>query len=185
MKTFSKLTILAVAASLTLGLSGCAQDGQVNSQAVGAITGAVAGGLLGSRFGGGTGTVIATGVGALAGAAVGGMIGGYLDKQDQPRFDNALNQADTGSTVGWVNPQGEQYSVKPTSKPYEQTYYVKPRRRAEEQQWREDREAFKRTRYCREFILKQAKIAGSEQQIYGTACRQPDGTWKMEQAKKR
>ena len=33
-------------------------------------------------------------------------------------------------------------------------------------------------RYCREYIT-EAHVAGERQQIYGTACRQPDGSWEI------
>ncbi|MBE0617447.1 MAG: hypothetical protein IH608_05920, partial [Proteobacteria bacterium] len=33
-------------------------------------------------------------------------------------------------------------------------------------------------RYCREYTAT-ARIAGEPQQIYGTACRQPDGSWEL------
>jgi surface antigen len=32
--------------------------------------------------------------------------------------------------------------------------------------------------YCREYI-QEVVVAGERQQAYGTACRQPDGTWKI------
>ena len=33
-------------------------------------------------------------------------------------------------------------------------------------------------KYCREYRTT-ADIAGKQQQVYGTACRQPDGSWKV------
>jgi surface antigen len=33
-------------------------------------------------------------------------------------------------------------------------------------------------KYCREYVTK-ATIAGKEEQAYGKACRQPDGSWKI------
>ena len=32
--------------------------------------------------------------------------------------------------------------------------------------------------YCREY-LQTVVIGGQQQQAYGTACRQPDGSWKI------
>jgi surface antigen len=32
--------------------------------------------------------------------------------------------------------------------------------------------------YCREY-QQEITVGGKEQQSYGTACRQPDGTWKI------
>jgi len=33
-------------------------------------------------------------------------------------------------------------------------------------------------RYCREF-LQEVVIGGRKEQAYGTACRQPDGSWEV------
>ncbi|CAM3036584.1 RT0821/Lpp0805 family surface protein [Legionella worsleiensis] len=141
-------------ASLTLSffLVGCAP---INNEGVGTITGGVVGGLLGSQFGGGSGKVMAAAGGALLGAYLGGQIGKTMDRQDRLEMQRALETAPTGRAVVWSNPDnGNRYTVQPT-----RTYY-------------------QAQQPCREYITK-ALIGGKTQQIYGKACRQGDGSWRV------
>lgn len=140
----------------SLSLAGCSSLG-INNQSVGAATGAVAGGLLGSLVGGGTGRLIAVGAGVFLGAAAGSAIGHSMDEQDKKNTQGALSKVPNGETVGWENSQGVQYTFKPI------------------------RTIKHDNNYCREFV-QTAMIAGKKQQLYGTACRQPDGTWKIVKA---
>ena len=127
----------------------------VNNEAVGTVAGGVAGGLLGSTIGGGAGKVAATVGGAFIGAILGGQIGKYMDRQDRMEMQRALETAPVGKVVAWRNPDsGNQYRVQPT-----RTYYV------QEQP-------------CREYTTS-AIIGGKKQTVYGTACRQTDGSWKV------
>ncbi len=144
---------LAIATlSCSIALVGCSQ---INNEGVGTVTGGVVGGLLGSQFGGGSGKVAAAAGGALLGAFLGGKIGQYMDKQDKMEMQKALETAPTGKSVSWKNPDnGNQYSVKPT-----RTYYVN-------------------SQPCREYVTN-AMIGGKKEQIYGKACRQADGSWKV------
>ncbi len=145
-----KLTVAAVAFSSLL--IGCAP---INNEGVGTLTGGVVGGLLGSQFGGGSGKVMAAAGGALLGAYLGGQIGKTMDRQDRLEMQRALETAPTGRAVVWTNPDNHnRYTVQPT-----RTYY-------REQQ------------PCREYITK-ALIGGKTQQIYGKACRQADGSWRV------
>ena len=70
-----------------------------------------------------------------------------------------LKSAPDGSTIVWNNPRTRT------------SYEVTPKASYE----RED------GRYCREFISN-ATVAGREQQVYGTACWQPDGSWEIVRA---
>lgn len=127
----------------------------MNNEGVGTIAGGVAGGLLGSQFGGGSGKVAAAAVGALAGAYLGGNIGRTMDKVDRMEMQRSLETAPTGRAVGWSNPDnGNRYTVTPT-----RTYYV-------------DQQP------CREYTTR-AIIGGRTEQVYGRACRQADGSWKV------
>ncbi|MDI9817732.1 MULTISPECIES: RT0821/Lpp0805 family surface protein [unclassified Legionella] len=145
-----KLTLLAL--SLSIFITGCTQ---INNEGVGTLTGGVVGGLIGSQFGGGSGKVAAAAGGALLGAYLGGNIGRTMDRLDRLEMQKALETAPTGRAVGWQNPDtGNQYTVKPT-----RTYYTN-------------------NQPCREYITK-AIIGGKPQQIYGKACRQADGSWKV------
>ena len=144
---------LALASSLSLLLVGCAP---LSQQDVGTLGGGVVGGLLGSQFGGGSGKVMAAAGGALLGAYLGGQIGKTMDRQDKLEMQRALETAPTGRSMSWSNPDnGNRYVVEPT-----RTYY-------------HDQQP------CREYITK-AVIAGKSQQIYGKACRQADGSWRVE-----
>ena len=144
--------ILAATLSLSFVLAGCAQ---VTNEGVGTVTGGVVGGLLGSQFGGGAGKVAAAAGGALVGAYLGGRIGQYMDRQDKMEMQHALETAPVGKSVNWTNPDnGNQYSVQPT-----RTYY-------------------NNELPCREYVT-HAVIGGKNQQIYGKACRQADGAWKV------
>ncbi len=144
--------LLVASLSLSVFMAGCTQ---VTNEGVGTVTGGVVGGLIGSQFGGGAGKVAAAAGGALLGAYLGGHIGQYMDRQDKMEMQRALETASTGQAINWKNPDnGNQYTVKPT-----RTYYV-----AEQP--------------CREYIT-HAVIGGKTQQIYGKACRQADGSWRV------
>jgi len=121
----------------------------------GMIIGAIAGGILGHQVGGGSGQVLATMVGTVAGAAIGGSIGRTMDETDRINASATLENVRTGVSSGWVNPDtGYEYVMTPTN-----TYESG-------------------TGPCREYTL-DATIGGKTEQIYGTACRQPDGSWKV------
>lgn len=146
-----KKAILVAVLSLPL-MYGCAE---INNEQVGTVTGGVVGGLLGSQFGSGSGKVAAAAGGALLGAFVGGSLGKTMDKVDRMQMQQALETAPTGRPIGWTNPDsGNKYTVQPT-----RTYYVNQQP-------------------CREYTT-HALIGGKTQQIYGKACRQSDGSWKV------
>ncbi|KTD30190.1 surface antigens (17 kDa) [Legionella maceachernii] len=147
-----KKIVLVSSLSLAVLLTSCAQ---VTNEGVGTVTGGVVGGLLGSQFGGGSGKFAAAAGGALIGAYLGGNIGRTMDRLDRLEMQKALETAPTGRVVTWSNPDtGNRYTVQPT-----RTYYT-------------DQQP------CREYITK-AIIGGKPQQIYGKACRQADGSWKV------
>ena len=144
--------LIVVTLSVSVLLLGCAQ---VNNEGVGSLAGGVVGGLLGSQIGGGSGKVAAAAGGAVLGAFLGGRIGEYMDRQDRLQMQQALETSPTGKSVSWQNPDnGNRYTVKPT-----RTYY-------------------RHETPCREYIT-YAMIGGKKEQIYGRACRQGDGSWKV------
>lgn len=139
--------------SLAIALSACTPPDQ---QEMGSLTGGVVGGLLGSQFGGGSGKVVAAVGGALVGAYLGGQIGKTMDRQDRLEAQLALESAPTGRSKTWTNPDtGNRYSVQPT-----RTYH-----NAQQQP-------------CREYRT-EALIGGKQETVYGKACRQADGSWKV------
>ena len=155
-----KRVISAIIVS-TLVLGGCANQQQMGSkQTIGAITGAVLGGFLGSHVGGGKGQVWATGAGIILGALAGSNIGQQLDAADTVMMERtsqaALEHTRTGTTSVWNNPDtGNSGSVKPV-RTYQRTDGT----------------------YCREYT-QTVMIAGEPHEALGTACRQPNGTWKI------
>ena len=148
---------IAVLGLATLALAGCSETvGQ--KQGLGTLLGAVAGGVAGSQVGDGRGKVVATGVGTLLGALIGSEIGKSLDRADQLAMQHetqsSLETAPTGTTSTWHNPDsGNSGTITPT-----QTYQ------------RND------GTHCREF-QQTVTVGGEMQEAYGTACRQPDGSW--------
>lgn len=147
--------IIVMSLTFSVLMSGCSN---ITNQDVGTVTGGVVGGLIGSRFGGGAGKVAATAGGALFGAMLGGKIGQMMDRQDQLEMQRALETAPTGTVVRWTNPDsGNRYVVRPT-----RTYYTVERPQQP----------------CREYVT-HALIGGKSQQIYGKACRQADGSWRI------
>jgi surface antigen len=134
----------------------------LNKTTGGALVGAGVGGLIGSKFGHGEGKGVATVLGVIAGGILGSQIGASLDRADQAALHastvNALETAPPGQAIAWRNPDSGHYgSVVP------QAVYRAP-----------DGE------YCREF-QQTIVVGGQQQQGYGRACRQPDGSWKIVQ----
>jgi surface antigen len=114
--------------------------------------GATAGGLLASEVSGGDAHAVVGGV--LLGALLGGAIGDAMDGVDRGCVGQVLEHAPPSETVTWRNPnENADYAVTPTN-----TYQTET------------------GRYCREFTTT-VTIDGREEVAYGTACRQPDGSW--------
>lgn len=149
-KTLLKLTILLTAISLT------ACSNSPSNQDVGTVTGGVLGGLVGSRFGGGSGQMLAVGAGALLGAYMGGAIGKSMDAADKAKMSNTFENNSIGQPAYWQNAKtGNSYTVTPVKNV-----------------------SYDGNQYCREY-QSMATVAGKKQQVYGTACRQPDGSWQI------
>lgn len=131
-------------------------EGSCNRKAVGAVVGGVVGGVVGSQVGKGDGRTLATVAGTVIGVLVGSSIGRSMDQADRYCAGQALEYTPDQQPVVWQNPDDrQQYSVRP----------VKTYQRGD-------------GRYCREYIT-EAQVAGSREQTYGTACRQPDGSWEI------
>lgn len=147
------LSIIGATVLVVSSISGCAN--WQNSD-TGTVLGGVAGGALGSQIGSGTGSTIATVVGTLAGAALGNRVGQHFDRTDRRQFGSALESNQTGNTSNWTNPDtNNTYSVTPTN-----TYQSGGQP-------------------CRNFTMN-ANVSGQPDKVQGTACRQSDGTWKVQ-----
>jgi surface antigen len=155
-----KQTLKAVTAAVlvTVTLAGCTGG---DNQRAGTVIGALAGGLAGAQFGRGTGQLAAVGVGTLLGAAIGGEVGRSMDATDRRLMaettEHALNEAPRNTATQWRNPDSGHYG---TITPLNTT---EPRPGV----------------YCREY-QQTVTVGGETQQAYGTACRQPDGQWKIQ-----
>jgi surface antigen len=125
---------------------------------VGSMGGAAAGGLIGAAAGGGTTGIIG---GVLLGGLLGGAVGNALDQRDKElalkQAQLSLESSKTGQTSEWQNPDSGNYGTfTPTS-----TYQTES------------------GQHCREY-QQVITVGGEQHESYGTACRQPDGTWKLQ-----
>ncbi len=131
-----------------------------DNEVLGSMIGAISGGVIGHHVGKGSGRALATFAGVLLGSIVGGQIGRDLDEVERLKLANAtqyaLENQRSGTRTVWDNPDRRVCGV------------VVPR------------PAFKNelNQYCREF-QQTVVINGERQSAYGTACRQPDGQWKL------
>jgi surface antigen len=144
-------SLLVITLSVALGACTATQGPQEQS---GMVIGSLLGGVLGAQVGRGDGRTVATIVGAMIGASVGGNVGRSMDENDRLKTAYALESVRTSVPSRWVNPDTRnQYTVTPT-----RTYEAP-------------------TGPCREYTV-QAVVRGVPDTVYGTACRQPDGSWK-------
>jgi surface antigen len=141
----------------SLLLLGCAPS-MGPKEGAGTLLGAGTGALLGSQVGSGRGTIVAVAIGTLAGAIMGQEIGKSLDKADRIMMERnaqyALEYTRTNQPTTWRNPDSGNFG---TVTPVE-TYQTS------------------QGQYCREYY-QTVTVGGQAQQAYGTACRQPDGSW--------
>ena len=141
--------------------SSCASNTWEENQKaiIGGAGGAVAGGLIASAFDANTAGVLG---GIIAGGLIGGAIGNRLDAADRHEANrathSALEFAPSGTSTTWRNPDsGNSGTTTPTRSYQAQT-----------------------GEYCREY--EQTVTIGDEtQSAFGTACRQPDGKWRVVQ----
>ena len=133
-------------------VAGCATQGE--HEQAGMVIGGVLGGILGAQVdddhGPRTAAII---VGTMLGSAIGGSIGSHMDDTDRLHAGQTLETVRSGVSSTWRNPDtGIDYQFTP-NRTY--TSDAGP---------------------CREYTI-DAIIGGRKEQIYGTACRQADGSW--------
>ena len=157
-RAVSALLVVAVLAACAQ-MQSAEQGIENNPKAVlGSIGGAAAGGLLAYALGGKGGVVVAS---ALAGALLGGYVGHRLDAKDKQMAAQAASRAfeqnRSGQASVWNNPDsGNHGSITPTH-----TYQLAS------------------GQYCREY-RQDVWIGNDKEQTSGTACRQADGSWKIQ-----
>jgi surface antigen len=136
-------------------LAGC--ENPPSKETSGTALGAVVGGLIGSGIGEGSGRTAAIIAGAVAGGLIGKSIGRNMDDTDRMKTAQALETSPTNTPTSWKNPDtGNQYTVVPTH-----TYTTA------------------QGMPCREYVM-DTTIDGRPEQVRGTACRQGDGSWKVQ-----
>ncbi len=146
-----KKGLFTASLAVTLLLGGCYTG---TKQGIGTATGGALGGFVGSQIGGGSGKLAATAAGAIAGALIGSSVGQSMDDLDRLKAAQALESNQTGYATSWQNPDSRaRYTMTPT-----RTYDTA-------------------SGPCRDFTT-QVNMDGRAETVYGTACRQPDGTWK-------
>ncbi len=142
--------------------SGVMNGGGLNKQDIGTGVGAIGGGVIGSTMGRGNGRIATTIAGGLLGGIIGNSVGKSLDNADMAAYNSAsqraLETAPAGQALPWRNPQsGNSGTITPSN------YY-------------QNQEG----QYCREYN-QTIVVGGQSKQGYGTACRQPDGSWQIAQ----
>ena len=150
---------LGVAVLIVILTASCANQGRGQKETIGGLGGAAAGGLLGAQFGSGTGKLVATGAGVLIGALLGSEVGRSLDEADRVRANQAIKasyDAPIGEQIEWNNPRSGNHGT------------VTPVRDGTSSSGA----------YCREY-QQTVTVGGKTEQAYGTACRQPDGSWRI------
>jgi surface antigen len=152
-----KSSRIALVAATALALTACTEGRE--KEELGTILGGIGGVAIGSQIGSGSGQIIAAAAGTLLGAFAGRELGKSLDKADAAAAQKAQSAAHTapiGQQITWSNPEsGHSGTVTPT---------------------RQGTDAS--GNQCREY-QSTVTIGGKTEQAYGTACRQPDGSWKV------
>jgi surface antigen len=151
MNVIKTVSIVGACAMLMVG---CANY-QSQQEKSGMVIGGVLGGVLGSQLGGGHGRTSAIILGTLVGAAIGGSVGHSMAEVDRLKTARTLETVRTGVPTSWTNPDsGNQYVVVPT-----RTIEVAGGP-------------------CREYTI-DAIVGGKKDTVFGTACRQTDGSWQV------
>jgi surface antigen len=146
-------------AIVSMGLLASCESGSGNNEAAGTFLGAAIGMGLGALAGHDARPAAMT-MGAMVGGIAGNQVGRKLDEADRLKMQQtqqaALESGRSYDTSGWYSAEsGNRGST--TSQPA----------------YRNDE-----GQDCRQYA-ETVVIDGQEQRAYGTACRQPDGSWKI------
>lgn len=150
---FIRHLLLSSLIAVSMALAGCQTS--PSNEGGGQVIGGVLGGVLGSQVGKGKGKTAATIAGVLVGAYLGGKIGRSMDANDQRKAHSALENNQSNQPASWHNPDSNRdYAVTPTS-----TYKTADG-------------------YCRDYTT-EVSIDGKREVAKGTACREPNGSWRV------
>lgn len=148
---------VVVVAFIAVLTTGCATIQENPKTTIGAVGGGTLGGLIAGAAGASPAGIAASVVGGIL---VGGLIGNLLDERDKKlaaeAAQKALETAPTGRPVAWNNPDNGHSGTVTVVKTYQSSSNA----------------------YCREY-QQTVTIDGKQEKAYGTACRQPDGSWKV------
>jgi surface antigen len=151
------LRSVAVVVLVAILGTGCATMEANPKTTIGAAGGGMVGGLIAAAAGGNPAAIAAS---VIGGILIGGAVGNLLDQRDKQMAaeaaHRAMETAPTGQSVAWKNPDsGHAGTVTPTK-----TYQTAG------------------GTYCREYQTT-VVIDGKQERANGTACRQPDGSWRV------
>ncbi len=156
----NRILKVLLAGAMAIPLAACDPEAGQKQQ-VGTLLGAVGGALAGSAIGDGKGQMAAIAVGTLLGAGIGQEVGRSLDKADrlamQQTMSSSLERSPSGQSTAWRNPDSGNSG----------TYTPQPAYQTASNQT------------CREF-QQTITVGGKQESGYGTACRQPDGSWQIQ-----
>jgi surface antigen len=150
---------MAVMGLVLAVLAGCAGPGggPGGGTAIGGLGGAAAGGLLAAALGGKpAGIAAGTIIGGLLGAGIGSALDTNSQRSMNQTVQRSLESTPAGTASTWSNPDNGNTGTVTPVRTYQNSQGA----------------------YCREF-QQTVNIGGREERAYGTACRQPDGSWKV------
>jgi len=159
LRTVTRLVSVVTVAVLLSSCATMTDTVKDNPKAVlGSLLGGAAGVGIAAAAGGGAGAMLGAGLGGML---IGGFIGNRLDARDKRMASEAAQKAfennRSGQTSVWNNPDsGHSGTITPTRTTQ-----------------------LANGQYCREYN-QTITVGGEQHQAYGTACRQADGTWKIQ-----
>lgn len=150
----NKAYILLAASVVVFTTSGC--ESRESNQIGGGLLGATAGAVIGAQFGGGVGQLVAVGIGTLAGAFAGSEIGKRITPTDHSYADErAYHTLETGKPTRWHNPESKHWG--------EMSAGPRVKRHG---------------KLCRQYT-QTIYIDGKPHKAHGLACREADGSWRL------
>lgn len=142
---------------VVLAVTGCATMEANPKTSVGALGGAAFGGLIAAGAGASAPAIAGA---VIGGALLGGLVGNMLDERDRrlqaEAAQRALESAPSGRGVAWNNPDSGHYGTVTPTRTYQSA-----------------------GTYCREY-QQTVTIDGKSERAHGTACRQADGSWRIQ-----
>lgn len=177
---------LIAASSITVILAGAGTSGVAHAddgRLLGALLGAAGGAAIGSNVGKGKGNVAAIAVGTLIGAGVGGNVGRSVSYNNHNYYGHrgaypVVSNHHTKVYYDKHHHKHNKHKHKHKNKHghnYRHGTYVIPNY----QPISYGPVTTFNDHYCREFT-QTIKVGGRLQESYGNACRQPDGSWEIQ-----